>query len=123
MKYEAIEPYEKDEILYTIFKADAPHIKKVKHMLSSIHYYEADFFVDIFKRIMGGNDLPLKIKALRATEEAMQSKGTSIGADTFIAEINRFKANFPEYSDEMDEILSEVCFFQTLYSEDDSTER
>lgn len=122
MKYKAIVPYESDDILYIIFEAQAPHLDKVRHMFSSIHYHEAGFFVEIFKRIMDGDDQSLKLVALRAIEEAMQSKSTSIGAEVFSTAINRFMANHPEYSDEMEEILSGVYYFQTLYSERNKTD-
>lgn len=116
MKYEAVEPHDRVDILSVIFDRQSPHLEKVKYLLSSIHFHEADFFVEIFKRIMDGDDILLKIQALRAIEEAMQSKGTSIGASIFSAEIRKFTDNHPEYSNEMKEILSEVRYFQTLYS-------
>ncbi|MCK4711880.1 MAG: hypothetical protein KAT26_03260 [Marinosulfonomonas sp.] len=94
---------------------DSTGVKRT-HLLSSIYHHDAAFFVEVFQRVFKRSDLEIKLAAIRATEEAMQSKGTSLGADIFLTAIEKFMGENPDYTDEMLEISDAILEFKAMFA-------
>ena len=116
MKHEPIPILSFEEIEFVVFNPSKTMDERRTHLFSAFYNLEIETVDKLLSKALKGEDLDLKLCALRTVDAFIQSRQATFGIPNYLRAIEDIISTNPKHKEELAEIAKDIEEFDQIFS-------